>query len=275
MAKVLDVLLDVLLDYFCSVIYGSLNIQRPQLVSVILAPLLTELGDIGAAKSLLERALAIHQKVLGPEHPDTTKDRASLDNLVPTTNGKPATIPNLANVRAGRSRKEPKVDISHNSLYSSRRLLGSQGRPPEFVGTGEQTDVGDVPHSAAQLSTKEIIQELTARGMRDITRRALEVDLQYAGRTRWLDSLEEKPTHLRGLEAIPFLKSVWAKEIKSWGGVIKKEVRRYDDDLMAAVEAYISNRIKRGQDLGEAGNLRFVKGPVRGRGCSLTPRPAP
>ena len=43
-----------------------------------LAALLQEQGALAAARPLYERALAIREKVLGPEHPDTA---TSLNNL--------------------------------------------------------------------------------------------------------------------------------------------------------------------------------------------------
>jgi Flp pilus assembly protein TadD len=43
-----------------------------------LAVLLRDKGDLAAARPLLERVLAIREKVLGPEHPETA---SSLNNL--------------------------------------------------------------------------------------------------------------------------------------------------------------------------------------------------
>ena len=43
-----------------------------------LALLLQDQGDLAGARALYERALAIREKALGPEHPDTAK---SLNNL--------------------------------------------------------------------------------------------------------------------------------------------------------------------------------------------------
>jgi hypothetical protein len=45
-----------------------------------LALLLSDQGDLAGARPLYERALAIREKVLGPEHPDTIslKNAASL-----------------------------------------------------------------------------------------------------------------------------------------------------------------------------------------------------
>jgi hypothetical protein len=43
-----------------------------------LALLLSDQGDLAAARPLHARALAVHEKVLGPEHPDTA---TSLNNL--------------------------------------------------------------------------------------------------------------------------------------------------------------------------------------------------
>ena len=42
-----------------------------------------EQGELAAARPLYKRALAIHEKVLGPEHPDTAE---SLNNLAALLN---------------------------------------------------------------------------------------------------------------------------------------------------------------------------------------------
>jgi hypothetical protein len=38
-------------------------------------------GDLAGARSLFERALAIREKALGPEHPDTIRARDNLAKL--------------------------------------------------------------------------------------------------------------------------------------------------------------------------------------------------
>ena len=47
-----------------------------------LAVLLGGQGDLAGAQALLERALAINEKVLGPEHPQTAMVRNNLANLL-------------------------------------------------------------------------------------------------------------------------------------------------------------------------------------------------
>ncbi len=46
-----------------------------------LALLLHAQGELGAARPLMERALAIREKVLGPEHPDTASSHRALAAL--------------------------------------------------------------------------------------------------------------------------------------------------------------------------------------------------
>jgi Tetratricopeptide repeat len=46
-----------------------------------LAWLLRAQGELAAARPLLERALAIRERVLGPDHPDTAISRESLARL--------------------------------------------------------------------------------------------------------------------------------------------------------------------------------------------------
>jgi hypothetical protein len=46
--------------------------------------LLQDQGELAAARPLLERALAIWEKVLRPEHPDTAAARRALESLSST-----------------------------------------------------------------------------------------------------------------------------------------------------------------------------------------------
>jgi hypothetical protein len=46
-----------------------------------LAVLVVAQGDPAAARSLFERALAIRERVLGPDHPDTVATRRALAEL--------------------------------------------------------------------------------------------------------------------------------------------------------------------------------------------------
>jgi hypothetical protein len=52
-----------------------LGTEHPDTATTIydLAVLLQAQGELAAAQSLFQRALAIREKVLGPEHPDTAK----------------------------------------------------------------------------------------------------------------------------------------------------------------------------------------------------------
>jgi hypothetical protein len=46
-----------------------------------LARLLQEQGELGAARPLYERSLAIRERALAPDHPDTTTVRNNLASL--------------------------------------------------------------------------------------------------------------------------------------------------------------------------------------------------
>jgi hypothetical protein len=62
-------------------------------------------GDLAAARPLYERALAIDEKVLGPEHPDTATDLSRLAGLVQDQ----ATCRALARCTNARSRSAKSV----------------------------------------------------------------------------------------------------------------------------------------------------------------------
>ena len=47
--------------------------------------MLQDQGDLAAARPLFERALAISEKALGPEHPDTNRTRCHLARLLITS----------------------------------------------------------------------------------------------------------------------------------------------------------------------------------------------
>ncbi len=46
-----------------------------------LGKLLVEMGDLAGARTVLERALAVREAVLGPGHPKTQSVRGSLEGL--------------------------------------------------------------------------------------------------------------------------------------------------------------------------------------------------
>ena len=56
----------------------ALSILTLRRTSTILAGLLYAQGDLGGARVLYERALAIHEKALGPKHPETVTSRGNL-----------------------------------------------------------------------------------------------------------------------------------------------------------------------------------------------------
>jgi tetratricopeptide (TPR) repeat protein len=69
-----------------------------------LGRLLRDHGDLAAARPLLERALAMREKVLGSEHPETAKSLNNLVSLLQAQGDLAAAGPLLERVRAMRDK---------------------------------------------------------------------------------------------------------------------------------------------------------------------------
>lgn len=96
----------------------------------------------------------------------------------------------------------------------------------------------------------------------------LRTEVARATRPKWNGRLM-RGGELAVLSAPLFLKRVHADDIAADGTVHKEIIRAIDPDLMTAVEAYISQRKKRGADLGDAEGLAFV---VSRPGTNISPR---
>jgi tetratricopeptide (TPR) repeat protein len=69
-----------------------------------LAFLLHDHGDLAAARPLFKRALAIREKVLGPEHPDMVQSLDNLASLLQAQGDLAAAQPLLERARAMRGK---------------------------------------------------------------------------------------------------------------------------------------------------------------------------
>jgi tetratricopeptide (TPR) repeat protein len=94
-----------------------------------MAMLLTEMGRFSEARPLHERALAIDEKALGPEHPITATTQSNLAMLLHGTGSYAEALPLLERALAIRERAlgpdSPGTAISLNNLAM---VLDSQGR---------------------------------------------------------------------------------------------------------------------------------------------------
>jgi hypothetical protein len=79
--------------------------------------------------------------------------------------------------------------------------------------------------------------------------------IRHGGPPKWDD--EKLPEELKGLSAPNFLKQVYAGFVVD-NKIAKSSVREFDQNLMDLVEGYISKRVRRGLDLGDAAGLTFV-----------------
>lgn len=115
------------------------------------------------------------------------------------------------------------------------------------------------------LNDSVLTKWIAAKGVPTSKRRAVAkaihrlVDMEL--RPKWDD--RDQHDNLKRLTAPEFLKIVHAGSIKK-NVVVKQDIRDFDESLMKAVEAYITNRNRRKLDLGDARGLKFVlKHPAR------------
>ena len=109
----------------------------------------------------------------------------------------------------------------------------------------------------SEASNEALIAELRARGLSAETSKLISEELADKGRPRWND--EDLPKELRGISAPAFFKIAWKDVLGRKMVISKMRVRRYDNDLLVSVEAYISKRVRRkAEDLGDAEGINFV-----------------
>jgi hypothetical protein len=118
--------------------------------------------------------------------------------------------------------------------------------------------VGQVPRAT---SSDELLDRYLAEsGVPPGQRQPLILKIQYliapTVRHKWRD--RKRFEDLRALSAPRFLKQVHSAEIGPDGTIHKDAIRSIDPALMEAVETYISQRRRRGSDLGDASDLVFV-----------------
>lgn len=89
----------------------------------------------------------------------------------------------------------------------------------------------------------------------------IRIEIARVLRPKWLGRLE-RGGELATLSAPQFLMRVHAEDIGPDGTVDADTIRAIDPELMRAVDGYISQRIHRNQDLGDAKPLNFALRPV-------------
>jgi hypothetical protein len=121
---------------------------------------------------------------------------------------------------------------------------------PDIIGqTGEfLTYVFSPDDATVKFSLKDVPLDERARMAED--------HAKAAQRPKWDE--RGKYAELKDLSSPKFLKRVYADEIAPDGTIRKDAVRKVDPKLMGIVEAYISDRERRGLNAGEAEGLRLV-----------------
>jgi len=98
------------------------------------------------------------------------------------------------------------------------------------------------PMKLSQISTEDLENELQRRKDEHRPRR----------------NDKDLPLELRALPSPAFFKVVWRDVLGRDQTISKQRVRDHDERLMKLVEAYISNRLARGLDLGELEGITFI-----------------
>jgi hypothetical protein len=140
--------------------------------------------------------------------------------------------------------------------------------PKRVVGGTETTTTEKVNDTRDDFNDRFLLAALAKRGISEELRLSVAAELTGSKslKPQWVD--KDKSDELKNLTAPQFLKRVHSDIIKK-NKVYKADVRARDPDLMNAVEAYISQRKRRGADLGDATGLILIASrPAR----NLVPR---
>ncbi|WP_441234499.1 hypothetical protein [Bradyrhizobium sp. 930_D9_N1_4] len=121
-------------------------------------------------------------------------------------------------------------------------------------------------NSIDAVSTDIIITELQVRGVSAETTERIREEISDKGRPRWND--DDLPKEFRGISAPAFLKLAWRDILGRKMTISKQRIRRYDEPLLKRVESYISKRVGRDADLGDASGITFVLEENRGHTAS-------
>ncbi len=142
---------------------------------------------------------------------------------------------------------------AEKTLYAPHYIIESETNS-QFVAT-----MGDLE------SNPSLIAILDSLGVPEVKRAELiarfRIEVARALRPKWLGRLE-RGGELATLTAPMFLKRVHAEDIGPDGTVRVETIRAIDPELMRAVDGYISQRIHRKRDLGDAQDLKFALRPV-------------
>jgi hypothetical protein len=118
--------------------------------------------------------------------------------------------------------------------------------------------------SMGDIESKNLIAFLDEVGIPEAKRVELierfRIEIARVVRPKWLGRLV-RGGELATLTAPMFLKRVHAEDIGADGTVPVDIIRGIDPELMRAVDGYISQRIHRGLDLGDAQDLKFASRP--------------
>jgi tetratricopeptide (TPR) repeat protein len=149
-------------------------------------------------------------------------------------------------------RLDPESCVYVAEDYASLSLPNPFANPVEIAPL--QTE-GPLP--SEHITDEQLLDALKKRGIAASLCRLVAAELTKSGerKSKWRD--EEKPEELKELSAPKFLAHVHASEITN-NTVHKDVIRAFDPDLMDAVEGYISQRKRRGLDLGDAKGLIFI-----------------
>lgn len=129
----------------------------------------------------------------------------------------------------------------------------------EVVPQNEDQEEGDVqdPRSDEILDLYLASVTVPTAKRAEVAREIRKVIARSFDRPKWLGR-QERGGKLAILTAPLFLKQVYFDQIGEDGTISKDVIRDLDADLMGAVETYISQRKRRGLDLGDAGGLVFT-----------------
>lgn len=154
--------------------------------------------------------------------------------------------------------KQPGDTFEYDDIAERRISDKDVGSPIEFI----------VEHVIDEDNPDEILNlYLTARKVPKAKRAMLVSKIRHmvavvlaetTPRPQWLEERSKPGSELGMLGAVPFLRRVYADVIGSEGFVFKEHIREMDDDLMSAVDAYLSQRAGRSQGLGHAHGLTFI-----------------